>query len=130
MKACNFIENKLLRRLFLLCDWHYWLSSAGLFAIRWFTVFQNTWLAASAISLELLKQLSKCIVIQYPKSLYKDSHPKKCFWKMKSNICPLPFNTLKKICLHWNSFAPETWKRGTLRSIINKAYDICSNDGD
>ena len=32
------------------------------------------------------------------------------------------------IYLHWNSFAPETWKRGTLRSIINRAYDICSSD--
>ena len=36
--------------------------------------------------------------------------------------------TNKGIYLHWNSFAPETWKRGTLRSIINRAYDICSND--
>ena len=36
--------------------------------------------------------------------------------------------TNKGIYLHWNSFAPETWKRGTLGSIINRAYDICSND--
>ena len=36
--------------------------------------------------------------------------------------------TNKCIYLHWNSFAPETWKRGTLRSIINRAYDICSSD--
>ena len=36
--------------------------------------------------------------------------------------------TNKGIYLHWNSFAPETWKRGTLRSIINRAYDICSSD--
>ena len=28
----------------------------------------------------------------------------------------------------WNSFAPNTWKRGTLRSVITRAYDVCSND--
>ena len=32
------------------------------------------------------------------------------------------------IYLHWNSFAPNTWKRRTLRSIITRAYDVCSND--
>ena len=32
------------------------------------------------------------------------------------------------IYLHWNSFAPSTWKRGTLRSIITRAYNVCSND--
>ena len=36
--------------------------------------------------------------------------------------------TNKGIYLHQNQFAPETWKRETLRSIINRAYDICSND--
>ena len=24
--------------------------------------------------------------------------------------------------------APTTWKRGTLRSIVSRAYDICPND--
>ena len=28
--------------------------------------------------------------------------------------------------LHWNSFAPRTWKRGTLRTILIRAYKICS----
>ena len=32
------------------------------------------------------------------------------------------------IYLHWNSFAPNTSKCGTLRSIITRAYDVCSND--
>ena len=32
------------------------------------------------------------------------------------------------IYLHWSSFAPNTWKRGTLRSVITRAYDVYSND--
>ena len=36
--------------------------------------------------------------------------------------------TNKGIYLHWNSFAPKTWKHAILRSVIHKAYDICSND--
>ena len=32
------------------------------------------------------------------------------------------------IYLHWKSFAPNTWKRGILRSIITRAYHVCSND--
>ena len=32
------------------------------------------------------------------------------------------------IYLHWNSFAPKTWNRWTSTSIINRAYDISSND--
>ena len=31
------------------------------------------------------------------------------------------------MCLHWNSFAPRTWKRGTLRTILIQAYKICSS---
>ena len=31
------------------------------------------------------------------------------------------------IYLHWESFAPITWKRGTLRTIIQRAYRVCSN---
>ena len=36
--------------------------------------------------------------------------------------------THKGIYLHWNSFAPKIWERATLTSIINRAYDICTND--
>ena len=30
------------------------------------------------------------------------------------------------VYLHWKSFAPPTWKRSTLRSIITRAYRTCS----
>ena len=30
--------------------------------------------------------------------------------------------------LHWKSFAPVTWKIGTLKTLIKCAYIICSND--
>ena len=29
--------------------------------------------------------------------------------------------------LHWNSFTPTSWKRGTLKSLISRAYMVCSN---
>lgn len=32
------------------------------------------------------------------------------------------------VYLHWNSFAPKTWKRSTLRSILTRAYKICSTN--
>ena len=32
------------------------------------------------------------------------------------------------IYLHWRSFAPMTWKKGTLRTLIRRAYAVCSND--
>ena len=63
----TWLKTKLLHRYFLLCDWCYWLASAGLIAICWFTVFQNTLLAASASLLELFQKLWKYIVMQYPK---------------------------------------------------------------
>lgn len=31
------------------------------------------------------------------------------------------------IYLHWNSFAPLKWKRGTLRTLLLRAHIICSN---
>ena len=30
--------------------------------------------------------------------------------------------------LHWNSFTTISWKRGRLKSLINRAYMICSNE--
>ena len=30
--------------------------------------------------------------------------------------------------LHWNSFTPVSWKRGTLKSLISRAYMVCSNE--
>ena len=32
------------------------------------------------------------------------------------------------IYLSWNSFAPIKWKRGTLRTLILRAHNICSNE--
>ena len=116
MQACNLVKNKLLHRYFLLCDWCYWLASAGLFAILWFTVFQNTLLAASAISLELFQKLWKCILIQYPKKFSKKTRiPKKVSagWKMKSNI--FCFKVLEK-GVHKNLTLIFLWpKIGALR---------------
>ena len=36
--------------------------------------------------------------------------------------------TDNNIYLHWRSFAPITWKKGTLRTIIGRPYTVCSND--
>ena len=30
------------------------------------------------------------------------------------------------VCLHWDSFTPITWKRGTLKTLVERAYLICS----
>ena len=36
-------------------------------------------------------------------------------------------STNNDIYLHWQSFSPTTWKRGTLQTLVSRAYDICSN---
>ena len=36
--------------------------------------------------------------------------------------------TNNSIYIHWNSYAPKQWKVGTLRGMIRRAYDICSNE--
>ena len=35
-------------------------------------------------------------------------------------------STHYNIYLHWESFAPNTWKRGTLRTLVLRAHAICS----
>ena len=35
--------------------------------------------------------------------------------------------TNSDIYLHWNSYAPTNWKRGTLRTLIQRAHRICSD---
>ena len=35
-------------------------------------------------------------------------------------------STNNGVYLHWDSFAPKNWKRSTLRSILTRAYKICS----
>ena len=32
------------------------------------------------------------------------------------------------IYLHWRSFAPITWKKGTLKTLTKQAYTVYSND--
>ena len=37
-------------------------------------------------------------------------------------------NTNNDIYLHWQSFSPTTWKRGTLQTLVSRAFRVCSND--
>ena len=37
-------------------------------------------------------------------------------------------NTNTDIYLNWLSHAPNTWKRGTLKVLINRTYTLCSTD--
>ena len=37
-------------------------------------------------------------------------------------------DTHNDLYLHWNSFTPVSWKRGTLKSLISRAYMVCSNE--
>ena len=36
-------------------------------------------------------------------------------------------STNNDIYLNWESFAPDKWKRGTLKTLTKRAYDVCSN---
>ena len=36
--------------------------------------------------------------------------------------------TNNDVYLNWNAFAPISWKRGTLKTLIERAYLICSTD--
>ena len=38
--------------------------------------------------------------------------------------------TCSNIYIHWNSFAPASWKIGTLEGIIRRAYMICTDETD
>ena len=31
--------------------------------------------------------------------------------------------------IHWNSFATNNWKWGTLKTLVRRAYETCSTDG-
>ena len=37
-------------------------------------------------------------------------------------------NTNTDIYINWKSFAPNKWKWGTLKTLVNRAFDICSTD--
>ena len=36
-------------------------------------------------------------------------------------------DTHNGLYLHWDAFAPVSWKQGTLRTLVNRAYLVCSN---
>ena len=37
-------------------------------------------------------------------------------------------STENEIYLNWGSFAPVTWERGTLKTLLNRGYIVCSTD--
>jgi len=37
-------------------------------------------------------------------------------------------STNTNVYMHWKSFAPDTYKIGTLRSLVQRAYNVCSTD--
>ena len=37
-------------------------------------------------------------------------------------------STNSDIYLHCQSFSPTTWKRGTLQTLVSRAFRVCSND--
>ena len=36
-------------------------------------------------------------------------------------------DTHNNLYLHWDAFAPASWKQGTLRTLVNRAYLVCCN---
>ena len=36
--------------------------------------------------------------------------------------------TNTNLYIHWNSFAPNNWKLGTLETLVRRAYETCSTD--
>ena len=44
----------------------------------------------------------------------------------KINTTVFRKDTYNDLYLHWGSFSPISWKRGTLKSLISRAYMICS----
>ena len=43
---------------------------------------------------------------------------------IETTVCRKPTNN--KIYLNWNSFTLKSWKQATLRTILKRAYKICS----
>ena len=50
----------------------------------------------------------------------------RCDGKLKTTVFRKETNN--DIYLHWRFFAPITWKKGTLRTLVRRAYTVCSND--
>ena len=36
--------------------------------------------------------------------------------------------TNNDICLNWNAFVPDTWKRATLKTLVERGYIVCSTN--
>ena len=49
-------------------------------------------------------------------------------WNGKLETTVFGKETNNDIYLHWQYVAPMTWKKGTLRTLIRRAYTVCSND--
>ena len=60
-----------------------------------------------------LKKIQRCLVI-------RDS---------SNNINTTVYrkSTNNDIYLNWDSFAPDNWKWGILKTLTKRAYDVCSN---
>ena len=39
-----------------------------------------------------------------------------------------PKHTHNDIYLNWNAFAPDTWERETLKTLVERAYIVCSTN--
>ena len=50
----------------------------------------------------------------------------RCNGKLETTVFRKETNN--DIYLHWRSFARMTWKKGTLWTLIRRAYRVCSND--
>ena len=48
----------------------------------------------------------------------------------KRNITKIVYrkSTCNDIYLNWNGFAPHLWNRGTFKTIVERAFIICSTD--
>ena len=46
--------------------------------------------------------------------------------KIETSVYRISINN--DIYLNWGSFAPVTWKRGTLKMLFKRAYIVCSTD--
>ena len=84
--------------------------------------------------------------IDYALKTLSSFHPNISFTYGKENNSQLPFvdvlfirngthlhttvyrnDTRNDLYLHWDALAPVSWKRGTLRTLVNRAYLVCSN---
>ena len=74
--------------------------------------------------------------IEYVLSALNSFHENKMFTYEQENNNRFPIldvffrkETYNDLYLQWDSFSPISWKRGTLKSLISRAYMICSNQG-